>query len=60
MVMVLSECTDNRDVFPAEAVTFQPIPMPSGYLSPSSEDRIRQVSVASFDASACLVLKLLQ
>lgn len=40
-----------QECFPAEAVTLHLSSMPSGYLSPAS-DRIRQVSVTTFDACA--------
>lgn len=47
----LLENTDVSNVCPAEAVTLHLSSMPSGYLSPAS-DRIRQVSVTTFDACA--------
>lgn len=45
----LSEYNDISNVSPADAVTLHLSSMPSGYLSPSS-DRIRQVSISTFDA----------
>lgn len=43
-------------MFPADAVTLHLSSMPSRYLSPSSEDRIRQVSITSSDARDTLLV----